>query len=545
MLPKIDFTKVSAYHYLVDHFIHMAPQHLRDLFTQDPDRFQKFSIVLGDLLVDYSKNRVDDRTMALLTQLARECKLQDAIAMLFEGKPINETENRPVLHTALRNQSREPIYVDSKDIMPDIHLVLDQMRSFSEQVISGHWTGYTDKTITDVVNIGIGGSDLGPRMVYEALKPYHNHLRVHFVSNADGAHISETLKSLSPDTTLFIIASKTFTTQETMTNAHTARKWFLSHSTTTKDNTANISKHFVAISGNLKATGDFGIPPQNCFEQWDWVGGRYSLWGATGLAIALGLGYPAFDELLKGAAMADEHFRHTPFENNIPVIMGLLGIWYNNFFETETHALLPYEQNLHHFADYFQQGDMESNGKQTDRNGRRIDYQTGSIIWGGAGTNAQHAFFQLLHQGTKMIPADFIATAQSHYPTGQHHQILLANFFAQTEALMNGNERPTLPDERAPFADHFRTFEGNRPSTSILIKKLTPFELGKLIALYEHKIFVQGVIWNIFSFDQWGVELGKELAGNILPELDSEGQVDTHDSSTNGLIKQFKQWKGG
>lgn len=542
MLPKIDFTKVSAYQYLVDHFIQIAPQHLRDLFAQDPNRFHKFSVELGDLFFDYSKNRVDDRTMALLTQLARECKLEEAISLLFSGAPINETENRPVLHTALRSQSREPIYVDGKDIMPDIHRVLDQMCSFSERVISGHWTGYTDKTITDVVNIGIGGSDLGPRMIYEALSPYQNHLRVHFVSNIDGAHITRILKDLSPETTLFIIASKTFTTQETMTNAHTARKWFLSQSATNEDNTKNISKHFVAISGNMQATGDFGISPQNCFEQWDWVGGRYSIWGATGLALAIGLGYPTFEELLKGAAAADEHFQHTAFENNIPVIMGLLGIWYNNFFETETHALLPYNHNLHRFAEYFQQGDMESNGKQTDRNGRRVDYQTGSIVWGGAGNNAQHAFFQLLHQGTKMIPADFIATAQSHYPIGRHHQLLLSNFFAQTEALMNGNESPSPLDEQATVADHFRIFEGNRPSTSILIKKLTPFELGKLIALYEHKIFVQGVIWNIFSFDQWGVELGKVLAGNILSELDDQTQAAAHDASTNGLINRYKQW---
>ncbi|MGO3164536.1 MAG: glucose-6-phosphate isomerase [Sphingobacteriaceae bacterium] len=548
MLPKIDFTKTQAYQYLADHFIQINAHSLKDLFQADPNRFDKFSVFLGDILLDYSKNRVNEETMALLAQLARECKLQDAIDAMFGGEKINETENRAVLHTALRNRSGEPVMMDGEDIMPEIRSVLERMRGFSERVISGQWKGYTGNEITDVVNIGIGGSDLGPVMVSEALKSYKTRLNVHFVSNVDGTQIAETLQHLNPSTTLFLIASKTFTTQETMANANTARDWFLASGAAETD----VAKHFAALSTNEKGVAAFGIDTKNMFEFWDWVGGRYSLWSAIGLSICLAIGYENFEELLEGAYEADEHFRQTEFERNIPVLLGLIGIWHNNFFDAESHAILPYDQYLHRFAAYFQQGDMESNGKYIDRNGSRLEHQTGPIIWGEPGTNGQHAFYQLIHQGTKLIPCDFIAPAVSHNPIGQHHQMLLSNFFAQTEALMNGKPEEEVArelqaagksEEEVRTLTPFKVFEGNRPTNSILIKQITPKTLGTLIALYEHKIFVQGIIWNVFSFDQWGVELGKQLAGRILPELTNDEPVDSHDSSTNGLINQYKGWR--
>lgn len=548
MLPKINFTETDAYSYLSNHYINIAPKHLRDLFAYDPNRFEKFSIAFEDILFDYSKNRIDEQTIALLIQLARECKLDEAIEAMFDGSPINQTENRAVLHTALRNVSNKSIKVDGQDVMPAVNSVLNHMREFSESVINGNWKGYSGKAITDIVNIGIGGSDLGPVMVTEALKAYKNHLNLHFVSNVDGTHIAEVLKTVNAETTLFLIASKTFTTQETMANAHSARDWFLSKGANEND----IAKHFVALSTNTKAVQSFGIDPKNMFEFWDWVGGRYSLWSAIGLSIALGVGYDNFYELLTGAHAADEHFKNTPFEENIPVIMAVLGIWYNNFFDAESHAILPYDQYMHRFAAYFQQGDMESNGKYVDRNGVPVEYQTGPIIWGEPGTNGQHAFYQLIHQGTKMIPCDFIAPAQTHNPIGDHHVLLLSNFFAQTEALMNGKMEDEVEEElRATGKSEeeikalipFKVFEGNRPSNSFLIKKITPYTLGSLIALYEHKIFTQGVIWNIFSFDQWGVELGKQLAGKILPELRNNEDVISHDGSTNGLINKYKAWR--
>ncbi|MDH5828612.1 glucose-6-phosphate isomerase [Sphingobacterium sp. SG20118] len=548
MLPKIDFTQTAAYRYLADHYITINEHSLKDLFDQDSFRFEKYSIEFNDILLDYSKNRVNDETVALLRQLAKECHLSEAIEAMFQGEKINETEGRQVLHTALRNQSGKPVLVDGQDVMPDVHAVLAQMESFTNRILSGEWKGYTGKAITDVVNIGIGGSDLGPVMVTEALKAYRTHLNMHFVSNVDGTHIVEAIKDLDPETTLFLIASKTFTTQETMANANSARAWFLKSGAQQED----VAKHFAALSTNTAAVAAFGIDTKNMFQFWDWVGGRYSLWSAIGLSISLAVGYDNFKELLIGAYEADEHFRTTPFEENIPVTLALLGIWYNNFFEAESHAILPYDQYMHRFAAYFQQGDMESNGKYVDRNGNRVDYQTGPIIWGEPGTNGQHAFYQLIHQGTKLIPCDFIAPAISLNPIGQHHQMLLSNFFAQTEALMNGKSEETVvaelkaagkSEEEIEKLKAFKVFEGNRPSNSILLKKVTPRSLGTLIALYEHKIFVQGIIWNVFSFDQWGVELGKQLAGQILPELESEDIITTHDSSTNGLINQYKAWR--
>jgi len=548
MLPNINFTETEAYSYLSNHYINIAPKHLRDLFAYDPNRFEKFSLLFEDILFDYSKNRVDEQTVALLVQLARECKLEEAIEAMFNGLPINKTENRAVLHTALRNIGGSPVLVDGKDVMPEVNAVLLHMKEFSEAVISGDWKGYSGKAITDVVNIGIGGSDLGPVMVTEALKPYKTRLNLHFVSNVDGTHIAEVLRKVDAETTLFLIASKTFTTQETMANAHSARNWFLAEG----GNEQDVAKHFAALSTNTKAVQDFGIDPKNMFEFWDWVGGRYSLWSAIGLSISLSIGFDHFKELLSGAHAADNYFRKTPLEENIPVIMGLLGIWYNNFFDAETQAILPYDQYLHRFAAYFQQGDMESNGKYVDRNGTPVEYQTGPIIWGEPGTNGQHAFYQLIHQGTKMIPCDFIAPAQTHNPLGEHHTLLLSNFFAQTEALMNGKMEDEVEaelrkagksDEEIAALTPFKVFEGNRPSNSFLLKKITPRSLGTLIAFYEHKIFTQGIIWNIFSFDQWGVELGKQLAGQILPELRNEEEVRSHDSSTNGLINQFKSWR--
>ncbi|QQT27445.1 glucose-6-phosphate isomerase [Sphingobacterium spiritivorum] len=548
MLPRIDFTQTNAYKYLTDHYITINQESLKELFQKDSQRFEKFSVQLEDILVDYSKNRINEETIALLIQLAKECQLDVAIKAMFSGEKINETEGREVLHTALRNQSGKPVLVDGKDVMPQINAVLDHMESFTNEILSGSWKGFTGKVITDVVNIGIGGSDLGPVMVTEALKAYKTHLNVHFVSNVDGTHIVETLKGLNPETTLFLIASKTFTTQETMANAGSAREWFLHSGAKESD----IAKHFAALSTNAEAVSAFGIDTRNMFEFWDWVGGRYSLWSAIGLSISLALGFNNFKELLKGAYIADEHFQTARFEENIPVLLAVLGIWYNNFFDAESHAILPYDQYLHRFAAYFQQGDMESNGKYVDRNGNRIDYQTGPIIWGEPGTNGQHAFYQLIHQGTKLIPCDFIAPAVSHNKIGNHHQLLLSNFFAQTEALMNGKseevvvaefEKAGRSQEDIQRLKNFKVFEGNRPSNSILLKEITPRSLGTLIALYEHKIFVQGIIWNIFSFDQWGVELGKQLANQILPELKGNEEISSHDSSTNGLINQYKAWR--
>jgi glucose-6-phosphate isomerase len=548
MLPNIDFTTTQSYKYLTDNYIDVVSQSLKGLFDADKERFAKFSVQFEDILLDYSKNRITDQTIALLLQLAKECRLNDAINAMFSGEVINATEGRPVLHIALRNQSNTPILVDGKDVMPDVNKVLQHMKEFSEAIISGSWKGYTGKAITDVVNIGIGGSDLGPVMVTEALKSYKNHLNLHFVSNVDGTHIAETLKGLNAETTLFLIASKTFTTQETMANAHSARDWFINSGGKDED----VAKHFAALSTNADGVGKFGIDTKNMFEFWDWVGGRYSLWSAIGLSIALSVGFDNFTELLAGAHAMDNHFKSAAPEENLPTILALVGIWYNNFFDAETNAILPYDQYMHRFAAYFQQGDMESNGKHVDRNGNHVEYQTGPIIWGEPGTNGQHAFYQLIHQGTKLIPCDFIAPARSHNPLGEHHTMLLSNFFAQTEALMNGKSHEEVVAELKAAGKSaaeieklapFKEFEGNRPTNSILVKEITPRSLGSLIAMYEHKIFVQGIIWNIYSFDQWGVELGKQLAGKILPELRTNAEITSHDSSTNGLINQYKAWR--
>ena len=528
MLKKTDPTSTPSWQALLQHYQLFDNVHMKDLFFNDAERFDKFSLQFDELLFDYSKNIITENTIELLLQLAEECGVAAAIEAMFNGEKINETENRAVLHTALRNFSAKPVITNGIDVMPGILTVKEQMKNFCTKIHSGEWKGFTGKKIKYIVNIGIGGSDLGPVMITEALKPYWiDGLQTFFVSNVDGTHISETLKKVNAEETLFLVASKTFTTQETMTNAHTARDWFLHIA---QDNKM-VAKHFVALSTNETEVIKFGIDPQNMFVFWDWVGGRYSLWSAIGLSIALTIGYENFDILLKGAYETDKHFSTTPFKKNIPVIMALLGIWYGNFFGTTSHAILPYDQYLHRLAAYLQQADMESNGKQVDRNGEKINYTTSSVIWGEPGTNGQHAFYQLMHQGTQIIPCDFIASAISHNATGDHHQKLLSNFFAQTEALMNGtvNEDP------------YKTFDGNRPSNSFLIDQVTPFSLGKLIALYEHKIFVQGIIWNIFSFDQWGVELGKQLAGTILPELPGDENIETHDSSTNGLINRYKK----
>jgi glucose-6-phosphate isomerase len=549
MLPKIDPSTTVSWQRLQQHYEQIKDVQMKTWFAREPDRFERFSIAFHDILVDFSKHRITAETLPLLLDLAVEVRLQDAIDNLFSGDAINETENRAVLHVALRNRSNKPIYVNGQDVMPEVNSVLAKMRDFSDLVNSGGWTGYTGKKITDIVNIGIGGSDLGPVMVTECLRPYrHRGLKVHFVSNIDGTQISETLAQLNPETVLFLIASKTFTTQETMTNAHTARDWFVQQAGEER----HVARHFVAISTNRQEVEAFGIHPDNMFGFWDWVGGRYSLWSAIGLSIACYVGFDNFVDLLTGADEMDRHFRDAPFAENIPVILALLGIWYTNFFGAETEAILPYDQYMHRFPAYFQQGNMESNGKSVDRNGRRVSYQTGPIIWGEPGTNGQHAFYQLIHQGTKLIPADFLAPAISHNPIGRHHQILLSNFFAQTEALMLGKTKEEVVTElqkagkSQEYIDTYwrhRVFEGNRPTTSILFKMLTPRVLGSLIAMYEHKIFVQGVIWNIFSFDQWGVELGKQLANRILPELADDRPVTTHDSSTNGLINAFKKMR--
>ena len=548
MLPKINFTETGAYKKLKNHFADIENKDVKDFFAHDAERFSKLSITFEDILLDYSKNRIDDKTLLLLVQLAKECNLEEAINAMYNGEKINETEDRAVLHIALRNTSNTPIYADGKDVMPEVNAVLAKMEKFSSRVINGEWKGFTGKAITDVVNIGIGGSDLGPVMVTEALKHYKNHLNMHFVSNVDSTDLVEKLKNLQAESTLFLIASKTFTTQETMTNAHSARNWLLAHGGKQQD----VEKHFVALSTNDKAVKEFGINTDNMFEFWDWVGGRYSLWSAIGLSISLSLGFNNFKKLLEGAHATDNHFKSAPFQENIPVILGMIGIWYINFFNAETEVILPYDQYMHRFAAYFQQGDMESNGKHVDRNGKEVDYKTGPVIWGEPGTNGQHAFYQLIHQGTRIIPADFIAPAQCLNPMGEHHEILLSNYFAQTEALMNGKSEDEVSaelKEDGKSAEEieklapFKVFEGNRPTNSILLKKITPYSLGSLIAMYEHKIFTQGIIWNIFSFDQWGVELGKQLAKKILPELKGHDKVTSHDGSTNGLINKYKAWR--
>ncbi len=551
MLPKINPTSTQAWFLLHKHFEEeMQRQNMKNLFANDDERFEKMSVTSGDILFDYSKNIITPKTLQLLTQLAEDCRLKDAIDGMFRGECINETEGRAVLHTALRNFSERSVFVNNEDVMPRITAVLERMKALCEAVHTGEWRGYSGKKIRYVVNIGIGGSDLGPVMVTEALKPYTvAGIETFFVSNVDASHIAETLKKISADETLFLIASKTFTTQETMTNAHTARKWFLEHA----GSDSYVAKHFVALSTNSDAVVNFGIDANNMFEFWDWVGGRYSLWSAIGLSIALTIGYHNFESLLKGAFEADEHFRTEPSMKNIPVLMALIGIWYTNFFGAQSEAILPYDQYMHRFAAYFQQANMESNGKSIDRSGNEINYQTGPVIWGEPGTNGQHAFYQLIHQGTILIPCDFIAPALSHNPIGNHHAILLSNFFAQTEALMNGKSAEEvkaelkaagLGDDEIKKLAPFKVFEGNKPTNSFLIRQINPFNLGKLIAFYEHKIFVQGVVWNIFSFDQWGVELGKQLAGKILPELVTDEAVWAHDGSTNGLINAYKRMAG-
>ena len=545
MLHHIDPTTTPAWRKLVRHQKQQANRHIKDLFQHQPDRFESMSILWEDMLIDYSKNNITIETLNLLLQLARQCKLKDAIQAMFSGEKINSTENRSVLHTALRNKSGKPVYADNKNVMPQIRQVKKRMKTFCQQVISGKWKGYTGLPITDIVNIGIGGSDLGPVMVTEALKPYKTRLNVHFVSNVDATHITETVRNLDMRTTLFLVASKTFTTQETMANAHTARSIFLDAT----HNDEHIKKHFVAISTNKPEVEAFGIDPVNMFEFWDWVGGRYSLTSAIGLSIALAIGYEHFEALLTGFYKMDTHFRKTRFDENIPVLLALIGIWNTNFLGASSEAILPYDQYMHRFAAYFQQGNMESNGKSTDRNGNPVSYATGPVIWGEPGTNGQHAFYQLIHQGTHIIPCDFIAPAISHNPIGEHHTLLLSNFFAQTQALMTGKTKEEVisefeqnninPENYMPLVP-FKVFEGNRPTNSILVKIIDPETLGKLIAMYEHKIFVQGIVWNIYSFDQWGVELGKQLAGKIIPELQKSTPTTLFDSSTNGLINTWK-----
>ncbi|OBX11103.1 glucose-6-phosphate isomerase [Gallibacterium salpingitidis] len=548
-MKNINPTSTKAWQALLQHQQEVKDLTIQQLFAQESDRFDHYSLKFHqDILVDFSKNRLNQQTLALLRQLAEETAVSEAIESMFTGEKINRTENRAVLHTALRNRSNNPVYVDGKDVMPEVNAVLAKMKGFCDRVISGEWKGYTGKAITDVINIGIGGSDLGPYMVTEALRPYKNHLTMHFVSNVDGTHIAETLKKVDPETTLVLVASKTFTTQETMTNAHSAREWFLAKA---KDE-AHIAKHFAALSTNAKAVAEFGIDTDNMFEFWDWVGGRYSLWSAIGLSIALSIGFENFEALLSGAHEMDKHFRNTPEEQNIPLTLALVGLWNTNFLGAQTEAILPYDQYMHRFAAYFQQGNMESNGKYVDRNGNVVNYQTGPIIWGEPGTNGQHAFYQLIHQGTTLIPCDFIAPAKTHNPLGDHHSKLLSNFFAQTEALAFGKTKEEVEAEFVKAGKNladvqhvvpFKVFTGNKPTNSILLSEITPFTLGALIAMYEHKIFVQGVIFNIFTFDQWGVELGKQLANRILPELVGDEKVSSHDSSTNGLINQFKAWR--
>lgn len=549
MFPKINPTKTTAWKALIAHQTEMKKVQMKDLFEKDSKRFEKMSIQFDDILFDYSKNIITEDTLEKLLQLADDCKVKTAREAMFAGEKINETEDRAVMHTALRSFSDKPITIDGEDIMPEIRETRQKMKSFCKKIHSGEWKGYSGKKIKNIVNIGIGGSDLGPVMVTEALRPYWMEgIQAHFVSNVDGTQIVETLKDLNPEETLFTIASKTFTTQETMTNAHTARDWFLKSAKDEKQ----VAKHFVALSTNEKGVTDFGIDPDNMFVFWDWVGGRYSLWSSIGLSIALTIGYDNFEKLLKGAESTDNHFRTTDFKANIPVIMALVGLWYTNFFGSETEAILPYDQYMHRFPAYFQQGNMESNGKHTDRNGDDVTYSTGPVVWGEPGTNGQHAFYQLIHQGTHLIPCDFIAPAISHNPIGKHHPILVSNFFAQTEALMNGKDADQVAEElKKQKMDKatmeklipFKVFTGNKPTNSFLLKEITPFSLGALTALYEHKIFVQGVIWNIFSFDQWGVELGKQLAQKVQPQLDNQDKIESHDDSTNGLINAYKKWR--
>lgn len=527
----------------------MSDVQMKDLFSQNDNRFSELSTQFNDILVDYSKNIITSETLDLLRSLAKECGLSKAIDSMFKGEKINTTEQRAVLHTALRNRSNKAVIVEGEDVMPQINAALSKMKVFSDKITSASWKGFTGKPIKNIVNIGIGGSDLGPVMVIEALKPYATFgITPYFVSNVDGTHIAEVLKQVDAEETLFMIASKTFTTQETMTNAHSARTWFLNQGASEAD----VAKHFVALSTNAEGVDAFGIDTDNMFEFWDWVGGRYSLWSSIGLSIACTIGYDNFEELLTGAHEMDQHFQSTSFEENIPVILALLGIWYGNFYGSESEAILPYDQYMHRFAAYFQQGNMESNGKYVGRNGEKVDYQTGPIVWGEPGTNGQHAFYQLIHQGTKLIPCDFMAPAVSHNQIGDHHEKLLSNFFAQTEALMMGKTKYQVETElkaQGKTSDEinelapFKVFEGNRPTNSFLFNKLTPKVLGSLIAMYEHKIFVQGIIWNVYSFDQWGVELGKVLAKQILPELSGDGQTSNHDSSTNGLINAYKAMK--
>lgn len=546
-MQHINPTQTFAWNALTQHKAENLT--IPQLFAQDPNRFDKYALRFEDhILVDFSKNAINEQTLSLLRQLADECGLKSATYAMFNGEKINRTENRAVLHTALRNRANTPVMVDGKDVMPEVNAVLAKMKDFCDRVISGQWKGYTGKAITDVINIGIGGSDLGPYMVTEALRPYKNHLTMHFVSNVDGTHIAETLKKVNPETTLVLVASKTFTTQETMTNALSARAWLLAAA---KEESA-VAKHFVALSTNAAEVAKFGIDTANMFEFWDWVGGRYSLWSAIGLSIALSLGFDNFEQLLSGAHAMDKHFLNAPIEQNIPTTLALVGIWNNNFLGAESEAILPYDQYLHRFAAYFQQGNMESNGKFVGRDGKPVSHQTGPIIWGEPGTNGQHAFYQLIHQGTKLIPCDFIAPAQTHNPIGDHHSKLLSNFFAQTEALAFGKSKEVVEQEFLQAGKKleeianivpFKVFTGNKPTNSILVQKITPYTLGALIAMYEHKIFVQGVIFNIYSFDQWGVELGKQLANRILPELENNEQITSHDSSTNGLINQFKAWR--
>lgn len=549
MLKSINPTSTAAWQKLSSHFDQMSAIQMRDLFSQNPARFDEFSIRFNDILVDYSKNIITAETMANLQALAAECGVKEAIEAMFSGDKINATEGRSVLHTALRNQSDRAIEVDGRDVMPDVKAALAKMKTFADKVTGATWLGYTGKPVKSVVNIGIGGSDLGPVMVTEALKSYTvEGIKTYFVSNVDGTHMAETLKQVNAEETLFMIASKTFTTQETMTNAHSARTWFLEQGAAEAD----IAKHFVALSTNAAAVAEFGIDTANMFEFWDWVGGRYSLWSSIGLSIACTIGYDNFEELLTGAYEMDEHFRTADFDQNLPVVLALIGLWYGNFFGSESEAILPYDQYMHRFAAYFQQGNMESNGKYVGRDGKSVNYQTGPIVWGEPGTNGQHAFYQLIHQGTKLIPCDFMAPALSHNPVGDHHEKLMSNFFAQTEALLNGKTLDEVTaeleaagksaEEIAEIAP-FKVFEGNKPTNSILFKQLTPKVLGSLIAMYEHKIFVQGVIWNIYSFDQWGVELGKVLAKKILPELENDTEVSSHDASTNGLINAYKNMR--
>ena len=542
-LPKINPITTKAWSKLISHFNATKKEHLKDLFKLDADRATKFSIEWKDFYLDFSKNRITLETQSLLLELAEEVKLKEAIDSYYNGDIINQTEGRAVLHTALRAKKGDAIFVDGKNVVPEVYEVKKQISVFSEAIISGAKKGYTGKAFTDVVNIGIGGSDLGPAMITEALKFYKNHLKVHFVSNVDGDHVNEILKELNPETTLFVVVSKTFTTQETLSNATTIKQWFLKHA-----NQKDIATHFAAVSTNTEKIAAFGIAKENVFPMWNWVGGRFSLWSAVGISVALAVGYENFEQLLKGANEMDVHFKEAPFKENIPVTLALLSIWYNNFYGAETEAIIPYTQYLHRFSAYLQQGIMESNGKSVDRLGKNTTYQTGTIIWGEPGTNSQHAFFQLIHQGTKLIPADFIGYKNSLHGDTNHHNKLMANFFAQTEALMNGkteeeviselNESNLTEEEIATLAP-FKVFEGNKPTNTILIDTLTPKSLGALIAMYEHKIFVQGIIWNIFSYDQWGVELGKQLAKNTLKNIENS-EISTHDSSTMSLLQRFK-----